>query len=76
MQETRRDLAQLNTSHIPTTVTSNPLENQSHTQNLPTTTLPAREVLHSAEAALRPILNRIRTQEELNDLLNDIDNLR
>ncbi|KAF8871472.1 hypothetical protein CPB84DRAFT_1692184 [Gymnopilus junonius] len=44
---------------------SNPLEKAHQTRNLPTTTLPAREVLHTAEAALRPLLQGIQTQEQL-----------
>ncbi|KAG6815837.1 hypothetical protein H0H93_008927 [Arthromyces matolae] len=42
----------------------------------PTQTIPARTVFHEANAALRPLTNGIQTQEQLNDLLQDLEDLR
>ncbi|KAH6874625.1 hypothetical protein BKA70DRAFT_1480019 [Coprinopsis sp. MPI-PUGE-AT-0042] len=47
----------------------NPLEDiHTNTAPPPTQTLPSREALYEAQAALRPIVNTIQTQEDMNDL--------
>lgn len=54
---------------------SNPLHMPSSMDDLPpppTQTLPAREIYHEATAALRPLMNAVRTQEELEDLLEGL----
>lgn len=38
----------------------------------PTQTLPARTVFHEAQAALRPLLTGVQTQEQLEGLLDKI----
>ena len=43
---------------------------------LPTQTIPARTVFHEANAALAPLINRIQTQEQLIELLDDLQGLR
>ncbi|KAJ3516162.1 hypothetical protein NLJ89_g1290 [Agrocybe chaxingu] len=42
----------------------------------PTQTVPSRTVFHEANAALRPLMNGIQTQEDLDDLLDDLNELR
>ncbi|KAF8914327.1 hypothetical protein CPB84DRAFT_81962 [Gymnopilus junonius] len=73
---TRADLAQLNTSQLPSLIMSNPLETQAQLQTPPTITVPAREVLHTAEAALRPLLHGIQTREQLEELVGSLVELR
>jgi hypothetical protein len=59
----------------------NPLQEQKSnpfTVLLPvqTQTVPARTVYHEANAALRPLISGIQTQEQLDDLINELGELR
>ncbi|TEB18462.1 hypothetical protein FA13DRAFT_1803470 [Coprinellus micaceus] len=58
--------------------TANPLQPPMPTQPAPppTQTLPAREIFHETQAAIRPLVNAVRTQEELDDLLDTIQHVR
>ncbi|KDR72296.1 hypothetical protein GALMADRAFT_126504 [Galerina marginata CBS 339.88] len=56
---------------------ANPLElNPGTPTPPPTQTLPARTVFHEANAALAPLTNGIQTQEQLDELLDDLNALR
>ncbi|KAJ6502043.1 hypothetical protein C8R45DRAFT_607727 [Mycena sanguinolenta] len=41
-----------------------------------TETLPAREVFHEVQAAMRPLLTHTQTREQVDDLLNRLDKIR
>ncbi|KAF9457960.1 hypothetical protein BDZ94DRAFT_1227071, partial [Collybia nuda] len=41
-----------------------------------TQTIGSRTVFHEAQAALRPLLNNIQTQEQLDTLINRLDTIR
>lgn len=77
----RRPEADLPTSQQTPLVSANPLEPKkvlpSSTPAVPQTqTLPARTVFHEATAALGPLMNGIQTQEQLDTLLADLEELR
>ncbi|KAG2158739.1 uncharacterized protein EDB93DRAFT_1100367 [Suillus bovinus] len=42
----------------------------------PTQTIGAREVYHETHAALKPLINGVHTKEDLDELLQDLDELR
>jgi hypothetical protein len=59
----------------------NPLEDQKDVSSSAqisskTQTVPARTVFHEANAALRNMITGIQTQEQLDDLINDIEELQ
>ncbi|KAF8901847.1 hypothetical protein CPB84DRAFT_1776776 [Gymnopilus junonius] len=62
--------------HLPSLIMSNPLEMQAQLPTPPTMTVPAREVLHTAEAALRPLLHGIQTREHLEELVGSLVEIR
>lgn len=77
----RRPEADLPTSQQTPLISANPLEPKkllaSSTPAVPQTqTLPARTVFHEATAALGPLMNGIQTQEQLDTLLGDLEELR
>ena len=74
--ESRREIRDLPSSSLPATTISNPLEYPTIQDPRPTETLPACTVLHTAEAALRPILQFVQTQEQLDRLLHGINGLQ
>lgn len=75
--ESRCDLGDLQTSMLPSAlIISNPLAQPTSLVSPSTMTIPARTVLHSAEAAFRPLLHGVQMQEQLDSLLNSIHNLR
>ncbi|KAK7012425.1 hypothetical protein R3P38DRAFT_2790684 [Favolaschia claudopus] len=41
-----------------------------------TQTLPAREIFHEIQTAIRPLMNHVHTREEVDDLLNRLDQIR
>ena len=58
---------------------SNPLDSSSTKIRsvVPATqTIGAREVYHETHAALKPLINGIQTKEDLDELLQDLDELR
>jgi hypothetical protein len=58
---------------------SNPLDSSAphlHPGSQPTRTLNAREVYHEAQEALKPLLNGVITQEDLDDLKEELSELR
>jgi hypothetical protein len=64
----------VSSSHI-----SNPLNSSSaQLRNAvpPTQTIGACEVYHETHAALKPLINGVQTKEELDELLQDLDELR
>ncbi|KAF8813318.1 hypothetical protein BYT27DRAFT_7205888 [Phlegmacium glaucopus] len=71
MRETRYETS-LVASSITAELISNPLQNSSQQGPPPTATVPARTVLHTAEAALRPLLNGVQTQEQLDALIRNL----
>ena len=81
--EFRRPEADLPAARQMPSVVSNPLEpprpampTSSAAEPLPTQTIPARTVFHEANAALAPLINRIQTQEQLTELLDELQELR
>jgi hypothetical protein len=69
-----------NQNHLPGVLLSNPIERVPHAQEATpvpsTTTVGAREVNHEANAILRPMLAAIRTQEELEEVVEDLRALK
>lgn len=56
---------------------SNPLDSSIQRSAVPPTqTIGAREVYHKTHAALKPLINGIHTKEDLDELLQDLDELR
>lgn len=56
---------------------SNPLDSSIQRSAVPPTqTIGAREVYHETHAALKPLINGIHTKEDLDELLQDLDELR
>ncbi|KAF5383675.1 hypothetical protein D9615_003671 [Tricholomella constricta] len=77
--QTQRPDANLPASQQTSLVTANPLQTpKHHTPPVPppTQTVPARTVYHEANAALRPLTSAVQTQEQLDELLDDLDELR
>ncbi|KAF7360034.1 hypothetical protein MVEN_00731200 [Mycena venus] len=42
----------------------------------PTETLPAREVFHDIQAAIRPLMTHVETREQVEDLIRSLDSIR
>ncbi|KAJ6466082.1 hypothetical protein DFH09DRAFT_905465, partial [Mycena vulgaris] len=42
----------------------------------PTETLPAREVFHEIQTAIRPLMAHVQTREQVDDLLHSLDAIR
>lgn len=62
---------------IPPHLLSNPLGSvQTTSTPIPTQTIGSRTVFHGAQMALRPLLNNIQTQEQLDDLMDKLDGIR
>ncbi|TEB38588.1 hypothetical protein FA13DRAFT_1751285 [Coprinellus micaceus] len=62
-----------------TSIISNPLHIPPNTREHlqpPTQTLPAREVFHETQAAMRQLISSVNTQEELDDLLGRLEEVR
>lgn len=58
---------------VPGVSLANPLQSQRfNVTPAPTQTLPARDVMSEAHAAIRPILNHIQTQGELDSFLDAV----
>ncbi|KZV84183.1 hypothetical protein EXIGLDRAFT_589923, partial [Exidia glandulosa HHB12029] len=57
------------------TALSNPLDDSRPTPAPPTTTIGARVVFHEAQAALKPLMSRVRTQEQLDRLVQALNTL-
>ncbi|KAG1786648.1 hypothetical protein EV424DRAFT_1340421 [Suillus variegatus] len=56
---------------------SNPLDSSIQRSAVPPTqTIGAREVYHETHAALKPLINGVHTKEDLDELLQDLDELR
>lgn len=57
---------------------SNPLETYDRfiSKPLPTQTIGSRTVFHEAQTALRPLLANIQTQEQLDNLVDKLDDIR
>jgi hypothetical protein len=57
---------------------SNPLQLQARAQNtsIPTRTIAARTVFHEAQAAIRPLIAGIQTQEQLDALLDSFQGIQ
>jgi hypothetical protein len=76
MSITRRPKLSVSAAPIQATQISNPPENgPSQASPPPTATVPARTVLQTAEAALRPLLHGVQTQEQLDDLVQNLEDL-
>ncbi|KAJ7163199.1 hypothetical protein C8R46DRAFT_903798, partial [Mycena filopes] len=56
---------------------SNPLDTTSHETTPPprTQTVPAREVFHNVQAALRPLMAGVQTREQVADLVHGLQDL-
>ncbi|TFK19268.1 hypothetical protein FA15DRAFT_601867 [Coprinopsis marcescibilis] len=66
-------------SNIPTSLLSNPIDRvptQSETPPPTTRTVGARQVNHEANAALRPLLAGVQTEEELTEIVEELRALR
>jgi hypothetical protein len=77
----RRPEADLPSSQQTPLASANPLEPEklppSSMPAVPQTqTVPARTVFHEATAALGPLMNSVQTQEQLDTLLADLEELR
>ena len=68
----------LTTEQISTRLISNPLDARQPetTPPPPTTTLGARTVYQEAQAALRPLLSGVQTQEQLDTLVERLGGIR
>ncbi|KAJ7793466.1 hypothetical protein B0H14DRAFT_2393480, partial [Mycena olivaceomarginata] len=54
---------------------SNPLDSTSHESTPPpaTQTVPARDVFHNVQAAIRPLIAGIQTREQVADLIHNLE---
>ncbi|KAJ6553226.1 hypothetical protein B0H19DRAFT_1295886 [Mycena capillaripes] len=68
----------LPTKTIRSAFASNPLDSTSHDATPPprTQTLPARDVFHNVQSAIRPLLAGIQTQEQVADLIQSLETLQ
>ncbi|KAJ7300393.1 hypothetical protein DFH08DRAFT_725364 [Mycena albidolilacea] len=68
----------LPTRTIQSAFASNPLDSTSHETTPPpqTQTVPARDVFHNVQAAIRPLIARIQTREQVADLLDSLGKLQ
>ncbi|KAJ7832354.1 hypothetical protein B0H14DRAFT_2364768 [Mycena olivaceomarginata] len=57
---------------------SNPLDSTSHESTPPpaTQTVPARDVFHNVQAAIRPLIAGIQTREQVADLIHNLEGLQ
>jgi hypothetical protein len=64
--------------HPSTTAQSNPFQLLPHAPNapVPTQTIAARTVFHEAQAAIRPLIAGIQTQEQLDALLDSFQGIQ
>ncbi|KAJ7112254.1 hypothetical protein C8R44DRAFT_632164, partial [Mycena epipterygia] len=67
----------LPTRTIRSAFTSNPLDSTSHETTPPprTQTVPARDVFHNVQAAIRPLIAGIQTREQVHDLIQSLEEL-
>ncbi|KAF8199223.1 hypothetical protein K438DRAFT_1467141, partial [Mycena galopus ATCC 62051] len=67
----------LPTKTIRSAFASNPLDSTSHQTTPPprTQTVPARDVFHNVQAAIRPLIAGIQTREQVTDLIQSLENL-
>lgn len=63
---------------VPSRLLSNPLETYDRfiSKPLSTQTIGSRTVFHEAQTALRPLLANIQTQEQLDNLVDKLDDIR
>ncbi|KAJ6621923.1 hypothetical protein B0H10DRAFT_1788894, partial [Mycena sp. CBHHK59/15] len=56
---------------------SNPLDTTSHETTPPpsTQTVPARDVFHNVQAAIRPLIAGIQTREQVSELIQNLEDL-
>ncbi|KAJ7306950.1 hypothetical protein DFH08DRAFT_918535 [Mycena albidolilacea] len=68
----------LPTRTIRSAFASNPLDSTSHETTPPpqTQTVPARDVFHNVQAAIRPLIAGIQTREQVADLLDSLGKLQ
>ncbi|KAJ6469917.1 hypothetical protein C8R45DRAFT_837026, partial [Mycena sanguinolenta] len=68
---------QLPTKTIRSAFASNPLDSTSHDATPPpsTETVPARDVFHNVQAAMRPLIAGIQTREQVTDLIQSLQDL-
>ncbi|KAJ7128294.1 hypothetical protein C8R46DRAFT_1015544, partial [Mycena filopes] len=68
---------QLPTRTMRSAFASNPLDSTSHETTPPprTQTVPAREVFHNVQAALRPLMAGVQTREQVADLVHGLQDL-
>ncbi|KAF7344160.1 SF3b1 domain-containing protein [Mycena venus] len=68
----------LPTRTIRSAFASNPIDNTSHETTPPprTQTVPAREVFHNVQAAIRPLIAGIQTREQVSDLIQRLEDLQ
>jgi hypothetical protein len=69
---------QLPTRTLRSAFASNPLDNTSHETTPPprTQTIPARDVLHNVQAAIRPLIAGIQTREQVSELIHSLRDLQ
>lgn len=76
----QRDPIAVTTHGLPATRIANPLDTRSkdrlNTPTAPTETIGARTVNQEAQAALRPLLAGVQTQEQLDTLVDRLEDLR
>ncbi|KAJ7200639.1 hypothetical protein GGX14DRAFT_397044 [Mycena pura] len=67
----------LPTRTIRSAFASNPIDNTSHDVTPPprTQTVPARDVFHNVQAAIRPLIAGIQTREQVSDLIQSLEDL-
>ncbi|KAJ7790038.1 hypothetical protein B0H14DRAFT_3571305 [Mycena olivaceomarginata] len=68
----------LPTKTIRSAFASNPLDNTSHETTPPprTQTVPARDVFHNVQAAIRPLIAGIQPREQVTDLIQSLEDLQ
>ncbi|KAJ7858552.1 hypothetical protein B0H13DRAFT_2571422 [Mycena leptocephala] len=68
---------QLPTRTLRSAFASNPLDKASHETTPPprTQTIPARDVLHNVQAAIRPLIAGIQTREQVSELIHSLRDL-
>ncbi|KAJ7936500.1 hypothetical protein B0H13DRAFT_1589557 [Mycena leptocephala] len=69
---------QLPTRTIPSAFRSNPLDSTSHETTPPprTQTVPACDVFHNVQAAIRPLIAGIQTREQVSELIHSLQDLQ
>lgn len=68
----------LPTRTIRSAFASNPLDTTSHDTTPPpsTQTVPARDVFHNVQAAIRPLMAGIQTREQVSELIHNLEDLQ